>query len=257
MVISDADGTLLENGRLTNPLLFSRMVKTLSRAHIPLAVASGRSAPVLRNLFSPYADQMLFFSLDGTYCTFGDKVLFRAPIPPKTTAKAILHALDRKDILGIEFCCGEHSYLLSPDPELHKSEQKRIGAEYAPLTALPGEPITKIIYFTHRMHPRPLPLPEGLHAVYENGIAVECVRDDADKLLAAKTVCEALHIDLGDVIAFGDGENDRSLLTAVGTPVTMIGAPYPIFSITKNHTMNVAEYVLDRLTREQSAAERK
>ena len=57
-----------------------------------------------------------------------------------------------------------------------------------------------------------------------------------------------------EILAYGDSENDRELLSWVGTAVTIYGAKHEIFSITKYHTQNVAESVI-RFLRDEDAAQ--
>ena len=67
-------------------------------------------------------------------------------------------------------------------------------------------------------------------------------------------ICTVLHITPDEILAYGDSENDRELLSWVGTAVTMYGAKYDLFSITRYHTQNVAESVL-RFLRDEDAAQ--
>ncbi len=257
-VISDADGTLVNNENLSNPHSFSLMLDELTEKQIPFAVASGRTKSALDRLFAPWQGRILFFSLDGAYCTAGGVPLCAFPVDAEAVS-AVIELCAHADILGAEFCSAETSYLLSDHETLHKAEQKRLKTEYRRIShaaEVARTPIYKIILFCARYR-APVVLPETLHAVYESDTILEYVRADVDKALAAKTVCDALHIDAASVLAFGDGENDRSLLEYAGMPVTIYGAKYPVFSLSNRHTRNVADFTRFLLKEEEMTAERK
>lgn len=256
-IVSDADGTLLQFGRLHDPQRFSRMLDVLRTKGIPFAVASGRTLPALHRLFSPMEDRLLFFALDGAYCAAGKTPLCSFPIDTETLTGALALCVGCEGVSGVEFCCADASYLLSSSEILHSSERMRLGSEYRKLVnSLPSSPVYKVIFFTRRYRGSALALPDRLHAVYESDSVTECVRADVDKCFAAETVCGALGIPMEDVLAYGDGGNDRTLLTRAGTAVTMYGAEFPVFSLSRLHAKNVAESVLSLLDGENAAQER-
>lgn len=233
------------------PVSFDKMLAECAAAGVPFAVASGRTLPSLWRIFEKWADRLIFFALDGALCTAGKVRIADHPIPPETVS-LMLGSAD--DYTGIELCTGSKSCLLSNKPFLHESEQRRLGGEYARLEAPPDEPVYKIILFGRRgSEPG---IPDGLHAVYKNETITELVRADVDKALAASELCGALGIPASKAAAFGDGENDRTLLRFAGIPVTIYGAKHDIFSLSHRHTENAAEYVR-LLLRENDSAERK
>ena len=244
-VISDADGTLLCRSKLIDAPAFSRTVRTLGRHGIPLCIASGRTYPALRTLFAPHADRLLYFPLDGALAIGGGQLLCGFPLSAESIADS-LALLSHARIRGVEFCTADRSYLLSTDTALHASEKKRLGEEYTALMTaddFPHEPIYKIIVHTHNGGST-FALPRDTRAVYQSGIVTELVRTDVSKRRAAEVVCESLHIAPEEILALGDSENDRELLTYAGTAVTVYGAPHSIFSLTKHHTQNAAQAIL-------------
>ena len=249
-VISDADGTLVSNSKLIDARAFSRMITALGTRGIPMCIASGRSYPALRTLFAPYADKLLYFPLDGALAVADGKLLCGFPLDAASVIDS-LGLLSDPRVRGIALCTQDHSCLYACDAALAASEQKRIGDELkvlytpgqtAPLLP-PNEPIYKIIVFTKKSSD-PITPPVGLRAVYQSDIVTELIREDVNKRRAAEIVCDALHITPDEILAYGDSENDRELLSWAGTAVTMYGAKHDLFSITKYHTQNVAESVI-------------
>lgn len=263
IVISDADGTLVTNSKLIDARAFSRMMTALGARGIPMCIASGRTYPALRQLFAPFADHLLYFPLDGAFAAAGDTLLCGFPLTAASVADGLrLLCCDR--VRGIEFCAQRTTYLYARDAALPRTEQKRLGDElqvlYAPDAPAadphPTEPIYKMIVFTYRRG-KPIGIPVGTRAVYQSDTVTELVREDVNKRRAAELVCDALHIAPDEILAYGDSENDRELLSWARHAVTVYGAKHDIFSITKYHTQNVAESVLSFLHREDAAQNRR
>ena len=272
-VISDADGTLVRGEKLIDPCAFSRMMQTLAKAQIPIAIASGRCYSTLKPLFGTYADRILFFPLDGTLAIAADTLLCSFPLDGDAIEDG-LSLLSHVHVRGVELCAQNTSYLYANDPNIVLSEKKRLGdsltvcysRDVIPFSpeAQTEEPIYKIIVFfaplgcTQRLDNTVI---RGVRTVYKSDTVWEVIRKDISKRTAAETVCRALQISPEEVLAFGDNENDRELLMFAGTAVTMYGAKHDLFSITPYHTSNVAETVMyhikkDNISRSSAARNR-
>ncbi len=249
-VISDADGTLVCKEKLIDARAFAHTFHTLGARGIPLCIASGRTYPALRRLFAPYANGLLYFPLDGAVAVGGSEILCSFPLSNRAVSDG-LKLLSLPYVRGVEFCTLHHSYPAVNDSALIHSELARLGEECIPLRtahadgidALPAEPIYKIIVFT-RPTSSAIPLPHDTRAVYQSAYVTELVRTDVSKRRAAEITCESLHISADEILALGDGENDRELLSYAGTAVTIYGAPHHVFSLTKHHTQNAARAIL-------------
>ena len=258
LVISDADGTLLKNSKLIDARTFDRMIKELGRRGIPMVIASGRTYPELQRLFSPYEKHLVYIPLDGAIAVAKDTLLCGFPLGIAAVSDT-LRLMDRADVRGAAFCTQNHTFLLTDDETLIRTEKTRLAESltvYRPETdmrsaaVLPSdEPIYKIILYTKRfVTAAPMPLPAQTRAVYRNDAVTELVRSDVSKRRAAEVLCEALHLSPDTLLVYGDGENDRELLTyaaeAGGTAVTIYGAKHDLVSVTRYHTQNVAASVL-------------
>lgn len=238
IIISDADKTLLSSGRLKYPREFERMLSECAALGIPFVVASGRTIAALRQIFAEFSERLIFISFDGAYISAGQTRIADFPIGKEAIEQAIALA-SSNEVNGVELCTAERSYLISKSTLLQDSEKRRLGVEYAPFEGT-SEPVYKLIVFTKRGSDIEIP---GIHRVYRAERVVELVRSDVDKAKAAKLLCTELGIDPRDMVAFGDGENDRTLLELSGCPVTMYGSRHDVFALSRRHTANVAEYV--------------
>ena len=259
IVISDADGTLVTGSKLIDARAFSRMLTALGTRGIPMCIASGRTYPALCKLFAPFADHLLYLPLDGACAVADNTLLVGFPLGMNSVADSLRQLCDSR-VRGIELCGYQTSYLYTRDRALTVSETERLGAELEILLSpdmqtaktQPDDPIYKILIFTRR-GTEPITPPAGTRSVYQSDIVTELVREDVNKRRAAEVLCDALNLSPDEILAYGDSENDRELLSWAGTAVTMYGAKHAIFSITKYHTQNVAESVLHFLHKEDTA----
>ncbi|MBQ8577090.1 MAG: HAD family phosphatase [Clostridia bacterium] len=273
LVISDADGTLLHRGKLIDERTFGRMLTALGTRSIPMVIASGRTYPELKSLFSPYENRLVFFALDGAVAIAGGQRLCAFPLSLAAVAD-VLALLSVSGIRGAEFCTRDTVYLYARDEALAVSEEARLGdalrvlryradKEASPLpgeaTAIPDEPVYKIVIYKKR-GAEPFLLPTGTRAVYESPVVTELVRADVSKRRAAEVVCGALHTEPCNLLVYGDGENDRELLLwaaeSGGRAVTVYGAKHELFSVTRYHTGNVADSVLYFLSEDDREAKK-
>ena len=241
IIFSDADGTLLKNGEILYPRDLDLAICDCAALKIPFVIASGRTLPALERIFAKNADRLIFFALDGAYISAGGIPIADFPIGEDAVSE-IGRLYETPDIIGAEFCTAHNSCLLSKNDDLHSSEARRIPDEYLRINDISEitDRVYKIILFTRRGYKAEI---SGLHAVYRGETITELVREGVDKAFAAKFLLDELKIAPSDAAAFGDSENDLTLLKLVGTPVTIYGAKHGVFAISTRHTANVAEYV--------------
>ncbi len=247
------------------------MLTVCARREIPFVIASGRTYKELQTLFAHNAAHLLFAPLDGALAIAGDTLLCAFPLPLSAIADT-LTLLPRPNIRGIAFCTMDEVFLYAKEESLGQTEQTRLGTQLCVLMQknggeirpLPDVPIYKIVIYKKRGAytpcETPLRSPAELRAVYDTPTVLELVREDVSKRRTAEILGEALHISPADMLVYGDGENDRELLTYVkeagGRAVTVYGAKHDLFSITPYHTQNVADSVLRFLSDDDKQAEK-
>lgn len=228
---------MLNRGKLIYQSDFGKMLCETAALGIPTVIASGRTLLSLKKIFSPYFEKLIFFSLDGAYISAGNVKIADHPIAVDVLEDIVKNS---QSFRGIEFCTEDKSYLMSKSSFLHESEKARLADEYSFTEKIPNGKVYKVIIFTKQGE---RPNISGLNRVYENDRVCEFIRSGVDKSTAARLLCTELKIDPCDVMAFGDGENDRTLLNFSGQPVTVYGSKHDIFVLSDKHTANVAEYI--------------
>lgn len=80
----------------------------------------------------------------------------------------------------------------------------------------------------------------NIQAYWKNGFFV--ANRNVSKATSIKILCEKLNIEIENVIAFGDGENDLQMLKTVGLGVAMDNASELVKSVAKDVTTSVEEF---------------
>lgn len=222
-------------------------------------MASGRSYPELKRFFSVYSDRIIYFALDGALAVAGGEILCSFEIAQEMLLCALSHVKKyMNSVIGAEFCAKDKNYIMTFGSSylsnmVFESEKKRLGNEQLIRLdnfELPKEPIYKFVLI-HKHGAPEINLPD-MKKVYESSKVCEYVRYGISKKTSAEVICNAMNISSEGVLAYGDSENDRELLTFAGKAVTVYGAKHDLFSITKYHTQNVCNSVLGFLKDEDA-----
>ena len=236
LIASDIDGTLLPHGqKAVSPDLFP-LIRRLQRAGVVFCPASGRQYHAMRELFAPMADELHFLCENGAV-VFGPGSEERSPVLSRT-------AMDRSDALALAndilagpdcellVSCQRKSYFCSRSDTLYRQLVDGFGyiLEYVERPEdVPGD-ILKVSAFCPN---GPRPTIERLGERWSSRFRM-CIGGPVwldfgigEKGTGLLELCRKLEIDPSEVMAFGDSENDVSMLQAVGVPYLMdIAAPH-------------------------------
>ncbi len=248
----DIDGTLLhgEETRLA-PAVLNEIIRLKAKG-CRICLASGRQFGNLHRLFQHIAPELYYIAENGA-------VIFGPGTPPPLLDKTLMDQdAARKiayEIMAVSDCelmlSGENmSYLCPKTPLVVEHVRNFVGNDVTVLPCVEDmpEPIIKVSAFC----------PSGTAELAEKlkPWGTRCnmaVAGDAwvdftvsDKGTGVKKLCELLHIDLGDVMAFGDNYNDLPMLEIVGQPYIMDNAVEDLRRRFPNHCDRVTD-VLSRL----------
>lgn len=205
IVFCDVDGTLLPSGTSTPAPETLEALRRLTDRGITVVIASGRPYSQLRALFGALSHRLLFICLDGALTRRHDFILHKRPLPKKV-AQALLKRFPNAVVHG-----RETTYALGETPVTggrFVSTPNEIGEDYLKLE----------LYASSAPEPSPY-----YRVAYRTDGLTELVAPCADKGNAAATLLQKLGISPDQAVAFGDGENDVSLLSTVGHPYRMRG----------------------------------
>lgn len=107
MVVSDLDGTILQNGAQRIPENIFPLIRQLKELGILFVAASGRQYVNMRELFDETADDMAFVCENGAMAVQNEEIIYQ-DVFPKKLAVEILKAIHEKE--GAEFTCSTKDF---------------------------------------------------------------------------------------------------------------------------------------------------
>lgn len=230
MIVTDMDGTFLNNDHSFNHNLFAYTFGLLRARGIKFVLASGSSYPRLRRDFYEFKDHLTFISQNGSVTHIGNRLVDYVPLTPHdlNSLLMILHRTSLNRHIDQLVVSGVHgSYV---DSSMSDADFARMKIFYEKITRVPSllnvfhtfpdEIFTKItICFSHDLNPLAIrseldpKLPANL-LMETSGYNCELIGNaTATKRNAIESLQTLYGIDdPNDIVTFGDNENDLGML---------------------------------------------
>ena len=211
LVVSDIDGTLLEDGgHELNPELFEVILK-LREKGMQFAAASGRQWASIEQVFDPVKEKIFYLSDNGAYVGCHGRQLFVNPIERSLVEELV------KDIrkAGLTVMVGgpDVAYMENPDPEFE--DVLAVDDQFIKVSAYRK---TDIEAHTKELREK---YGDRLKMTISGDMWLDCMATGVNKGEAVKLLQESLEILPEETIAFGDQLND----------IEMLGRAYYSFAI--------------------------
>lgn len=229
LIACDLDGTLLPaHSKECNPEVFP-LIKKLIRMGVYFVPASGRQYLNLQKLFAPVKDEIMYLCENGALVMYLNQVLVKQQFED-ALAMRICHAvLEHPDCEVV--ISGERTCYLIPKKASFASYIRDGVGNHITLVDSPErieEPVIKVSYFTSpekqdsaRSYFEELFRGEECVMVTSGNQWVDFAPKGTGKGAALKEIGRALGIQPDEMAAFGDNENDRTMLSYVGHPYLM------------------------------------
>ena len=239
-IFFDVDGTL---SSYINHRIHPTDLESLRKLHdkgIRLFIASGRDFDIPQEAASvdqarPYMDG--FIGINGQHCALADGTLVSSYI------------MDDGDFRRLRKCCGENhiAMLYYVGHQSYVTELSDLVYGFADYVGLPVHPVRQLlpdeptprkvcIYVTEADEIRLLrPLLQHTETANNRDLLSDMIPEGIGKDSGIRDICAYFQIDPKETMAFGDGENDVSMLNAAGIGVAMGSAP--------ENVMKSADYV--------------
>ena len=229
LIASDLDGTLLLNGAQScDPELFP-LIEQLAEKGIFFVAASGRQYQSLQRLFAPVKDKIMYLCENGALVMYMNEVLVKKQFDDSLAmniCNAVIADKDCEIVISGERTC----YLVpkSPDFVTHVREVMGNNVTVIKTPELIEEPIIKIAYFTEA--DKQAAVTERFKKLFAGTECelmtsgnrwVDFVAHGTGKGEALEVIGDRLGILPEEMAAFGDNENDRSMMKFVGQPYLM------------------------------------
>ena len=217
LVVSDIDGTLLEDGgHELNPELFDVILK-LRAAGMQFAAASGRQWASIEAVFEPIKEKIFYLSDNGAYVGMCGRNLFLNPID-----RDLIHEMIR-DIRAAGLTAllsgPDQAYMDEDNPEFYRwlTEGYRFQVKQVrDLMQVEDQFIKISAYKKHDVEPATKELREKygsqLKITISGDMWMDCMASGVNKGEAVKLLQESLGILPEETIAFGDQLNDMEML---------------------------------------------
>lgn len=229
LIASDLDGTLLVNhATKCNNELFP-LIREFVKKGVYFVPASGRQYTSLQKLFAPVKDEIMYLCENGALVMHTNQVLVKRQFED-SLAMQLCHAVMERSDCEVLISGERTSYLIPKDASFVSYIRDEVGNNVT-LVDNPeriAEPIIKVSYFTS------VDRRDMVTACFQEMFAgqpcqlivsgnqwVDFAPPKTSKGTALETIGEELGILPEEMVAFGDNENDRTMLSFVGHPYLM------------------------------------
>jgi Cof subfamily protein (haloacid dehalogenase superfamily) len=237
LIALDIDGTLLSSQLTVLPKTKAALQAVAAKGH-HVVVVSSRLPRSVRNIAdSLEIDVGVTVSFGGAYILGGNTILFEQTLSPELATEIIERV--RNVALHVSLYSAEN-WFVEQDDYWAEQEAKIVG--FTP--TLVGD----LLYHTEAVHKFLVMGKAHEIALFQEGLRssnleVDAVRSkptycevnphDVHKASAVELVARHFGLSLADVIAFGDGENDLTMVQEAGTGVAMGNAVESVKAVAK------------------------
>lgn len=124
LIVSDLDGTLLQNGAQALTEEAKKVISALQKKGVLFAAASGRQYPNLYRLFGELSEEMAFICENGAYAVNRGKELYSIPMD-RELGIAIIQDIYAKDDCEV-LLSGKNTSYLKPKTEAYENRLRYI-----------------------------------------------------------------------------------------------------------------------------------
>lgn len=220
-IFLDLDGTLIDFQTHAVPPDALRALRLARRCGVFLALATGRCRKDTSFLDKSIAFDA-YVTMNGHYCLVGDQVVYRQPIDPRDV-RALLDLVAQRNV-AFTFCDGRRVYCNRVDARMRRAfvaanmDLPRIEDAQA---ARAMEVYQIQLYVAPGEEDALLAQAPGLEGARWSADFVDLFPRGGGKRLGVEAVARHMGCDRAEVMAFGDGENDVSMLQWAGIGVAM------------------------------------
>lgn len=228
LIASDLDGTLLESSEKPVSAEAMELIAQLMDKGICFVPASGRQFPCMHRLFAPLSERMLILCENGALVMKDGKPIYKRYFD-RELALEIAHEILKDDRCEVLICGVYTSYVIPKKQEFVHYYRDEIGNDITIIDTPEEveEEILKVSLYTDHDHQ------VEVEAAYAEKFADRCqmmisglrwtdfAPNGTDKGAGLAVLAEYLGLQPEEVAAFGDNENDRSMLEYAGNPYLM------------------------------------
>lgn len=229
-IFFDIDGTLVSfRTHQVSPAVVAALHR-LREQGIKLFISTGRHPQMLSYIRSVFGFDG-YITLSGQYCFCGDKMVRRTPMERRSVEA--LAAATRDGAFSCIYLEGEDMYINRVEDhtlEFLKDLDLELPPVADPARALEGELYQAIAFLTRENEHLLLDRAPGLKTTRWHPHFLDVIPATGGKDQGMDAILDYFHIPLEETMAFGDGENDLSMLIHAGIGVAMGSASQTVKS---------------------------
>lgn len=231
MIASDVDGTLLLEGTPGLNPEFYDLIRELKNRGITFVVASGRQFLSVRNVFRQVEEEVYFIADNGAHILQGTKTIFCETMPRKVVEEIVEYVRTLPDAFML-FSTPDHAYTDCKNQEFIRKNEEGYQVRMVQLEDIltVQEPVMKIAVCCEDMDAVDMAAPAierfgQVASVTASGAHwVDFMALGMEKGRAVRRLQELLSVSAEETMAFGDNNNDISLLGAAKESYAVAGA---------------------------------
>ena len=256
MIAFDIDGTLVQH--LTNELSdeINLMFKKLKEKGIIITLATGRDFVSIANIYkNSYVDYFIGANGSFIYDLKNNKYIFNSSISftefEEYNKNVLMKNID--EINNIVLSDSDKVFVFENKENKknwfweafrnkfnsYESAKEKLDKNYFHLITLEHK-LNSPIYLQTKKYFEKYNLPIDVQAYWPKGFFV--ANKGITKASSLKKLCNFLNIDIKEVIAFGDGENDIEMIKEVGLGIAMSNGTEELKKIADDVTIDVEDY---------------
>lgn len=220
-IFFDIDGTLVSFKTHTVPDETVQALHALREKGILLFISTGRHVVMLKRILSLF-DFDGYITLNGQYCFCGDEVLRQTALTGEETKQLV--TLAREQDLACIFLEKNSIYINkeNQDTRLFSENVDLDPPVVRPLeTALDGEIYQVIVFLEEKDDKMLKKRVAGMELMRWHPTFVDAIAGGGGKDKGMDVIAERFGFSMEECLAFGDGENDISMLRHAGIGVAM------------------------------------
>ncbi|MGT2715825.1 Cof-type HAD-IIB family hydrolase [Streptococcus respiraculi] len=234
IIATDMDGTFLREDHQFNRERFCKILNQFHEKGYLFAAASGRSLLSLQDVFQGFEDEMAFIAENGSFVSYKGEVIFEdQPIAPEVYMD-IVRKVEEGPYGSSSFVVlsGRNgAYLLTSAEQSYIDMISQfylntyLVSDFSEVT----EDIVKVIatFPDGKLEAGQEWLNEqfdSVTAVTTGFESVDIILSDSHKAVGLYHLCEHFGVDVENVVAFGDNQNDLEMLDFAGTALATSNA---------------------------------
>lgn len=227
LVALDLDGTLLDNNHSISPYT-GRVLKELDRRGIKVVIATGRSYSSLKPKIHEFKLEHPVICYNGAMIRDGktDEILFNSTLNEEISGRLIKIAR-REKIHFHGFCKGDFLHEFKSESSEYYESLSGLKGVITDFNKLDSYNFTKGMfiaenYLLQKIEKEVRELYDGhIYMAFSKPIFLEVMDIEASKARALNRIIKEYGIERSEVIAFGDGLNDKEMLEFAGKGIVM------------------------------------